>query len=153
VILEYVSFSLTPAVRSGAISSSSRSSEREFLDFVVDGSPLHPLLRRDVVSVLATDLPAAIVATEVSRLLLDSPSEFADGRRLLYSCPECGDLGCGGVTAEIIIDNTNVTWQDFGWQTNYDPEVHRDWFGKFGPYRFELPEYRAALHRVASTID
>jgi hypothetical protein len=105
-----------------------------------------------VVSVLATDLPVALVATEVSRLLLDSPSELTDGRHLLYGCPECGDLGCGGVTAEITIDSTGVTWQDFGWQTNYDPEVDRDWFGEFGPYRFELPEYRAALQQVVSNI-
>lgn len=138
------SFSLTSAVRAGAVfPGGATQSERAFLDFVIDGEPLRPRVPHDVISVLATDLPAPYLATEVGSLLLETPAPLADGRRVIYSCPECGDLGCGGVTAEITIDGDVVTWRDFGWQTDYDPEVDLD--EELGPFRFGLAEYRAAL--------
>jgi hypothetical protein len=40
----------------------------------------------------------------------------------MYVCAECGDLGCGAVTAAVEVGDDKVVWRDFGYQNNYEPK-------------------------------
>jgi hypothetical protein len=152
VIPELLSFSLAPTVRSGAVFRRGWTRKRrEFLDFVINGRPLLSLLDgSDVVSTLATDLPASELREEVDRLLLRAPSSLSGGRHLLYCCPECGDLGCGAITAVIVRHDKRIIWRDFEWQDWDDQEV--DSLPDLGPFRFSVYEYRNALQQVLSNL-
>lgn len=102
--------------------------EVSYLDFTVDGELILPRLNRvadgnlDVVSVVQDAWPVEAVAG-IARLLGEEPGDLPDGRVSLYVCPECGDLGCGSVSARIVFAPDTVTWREIGWQTDYDPEV------------------------------
>src|SRR5438045_1594928 len=74
---------------------------RVYADFVVDGMPLSAIARRvapDNISCLGWSVREAQDRI-VSRLLVESQPR-ADDRVPLYVCPECGDLGCGALTAK-----------------------------------------------------
>jgi hypothetical protein len=36
---------------------------------------------------------------------------------MLYVCPECGDIDCGAVTANIQDLGDRIVWKDFGYET------------------------------------
>lgn len=127
----------------------------EYLDFIVDGNPLREVLRigggvGGYVSLLVTNWPVDHLAKDVSMLLGETSSALADGRVPLYVCAECGDLGCGAITAAIQHTADAVTWCDFGWQTDYDPFVEGESFMEVGPFRFRRDEYEVTV-RSATT--
>ncbi|NIH86823.1 hypothetical protein [Amycolatopsis granulosa] len=138
----FQSFHLTLAVRGG-----SGVKRREFLDYVIDGRPLLSLFDDvDVVSALAADLPARALIGAVDGLLLREASSLAGDRYVLYCCPECGDLGCGAITAAIVQHDEHVVWRDFRWQDSVDQQLER--YPDVGPFRFSADEYRSALEQV-----
>lgn len=125
-------------------------SERESLDFVVNGERLSDLLKHDLASRLGLRIPgsAGNPDTEretVEKLLLCGAPDFPDDRYALYVCPECGDFGCGVVAARITREADAYVWHDFGWQTDYEDEVYRDGFQQLGPFRFEAAVYEEVL--------
>ncbi|MGW4488073.1 hypothetical protein ACWEOE_30030 [Amycolatopsis sp. NPDC004368] len=123
---------LVPAVRPGEVfATGGGRTRREYLDFAVDGAPLGERLRAlgdDVIADAGFTLPP-----------------FPDGRVPLYVCPECGDLGCGAVTAVIERTADEVVWRDFGRQTDYDPAVFFERYTGLGPFRFDRAQYDAVL--------
>ncbi|MEU8826971.1 oxidoreductase [Streptomyces sp. NPDC048636] len=150
---EYVTFGLTPAVRAGdVLADGTYQTHRDFLDFLVAGSPLLPRLADlDVVSPLACDLDPAVFTDQVRGLLLETDAPLDGGRFVLYGCPECegpaGEgLACGAVTAVVERDGPDVVWRDFVWQTDPGtPDLARDGFPGVGPYRFHGDQYRTEL--------
>ncbi|MFB7605412.1 hypothetical protein [Streptomyces gardneri] len=122
---------------------------RDTPDLVVDGRPLLHRLDDvdgvDAVSPLASDLPPVLRADTVRTLL------HATGRRIVHSCPDCEDPGCGAVTAVVEHDGEDVVWRDFAWQTGdlADPvDLTRDGYPGIGPYRFRGDTYRSMLLRL-----
>jgi hypothetical protein len=61
----------------------------------------------------------------------------------LFVCPECGDLGCGAVSARIRRAGRSIIWEEIGWQTNYEEGWHP--IEDLGPYSFDFEGYRAAI--------
>ncbi|MFE3068355.1 hypothetical protein [Streptomyces sp. NPDC059247] len=117
-------------------------------DLLVDG---RSLLRRldacedaDTVSPLAGDLRPVLRPEHVRLLLAPGPA----ARRVIYSCPDCDDPGCGAVTALVEEDGDDVVWRDFRWQTGPDTDPVRDGYPGIGPYRFHGPGYRAVLRAL-----
>lgn len=122
---------------------------RDFMDFIVDGRPLlFQLTDLDAVSPLASDVPPAIFTTHVRRLLLEVEAPLADGRYVIYGCPECESLGCGAVTAVIERDGADIVWRDFAWQTYETVDLERSGYHGIGPFRFDGFQYRQALERL-----
>ncbi|MGW2328715.1 oxidoreductase [Streptomyces sp. NPDC001700] len=152
---EYATFGLAPAMRAGGVlSDGAYQTHRDFLDFVVDGTPLLPRLADlDAVSPLASDLGPTVFAEQVRGLLLETEPPLDGGRYVIYGCPECEGLACGAVTAVIERDGPDIIWRDFRWQTDraFDPE--RDGYHGIGPYRFHGDQYRAELGRLLLTAD
>ncbi|MGA5321223.1 oxidoreductase [Streptomyces seoulensis] len=143
----YATFGLEPATRVGAVlADGGYQVHRDFVDFVVDGSPLlFRLADLDAVSPLASDLPPAVLDAQVRALLLEDEPPLPGGRFVLYGCPECADLGCGAVTVVIERDGDDYRWRDFAWQTGEHVDLDRDGYHGTGPFRFHGPAYRAAL--------
>ncbi|MFD7503534.1 oxidoreductase [Streptomyces sp. NPDC059850] len=154
---EYATFGLAPAMRAGGVlSDGAYQTHRDFLDFVVDGTPLLPRLADlDAVSPLASDLGPTVFAEQVRGLLLETEPPLDGGRYVIYGCPECEGLACGAVTAVIERDGPDIIWRDFRWQTDraFDLDPDRDGYHGIGPYRFHGDQYRAELGRLLLTAD
>jgi hypothetical protein len=116
---------------------------------VVDGMPLSAIAKRiapDNISCLGWSVREVQDRT-VSRLLVES-EPAADDRVSLYVCPECGDLGCGALTAKIERDGDYIVWRDFAFETGLDidpPGLNRSEFADVGPYRFAMSEYEPVI--------
>ncbi|GAB3882079.1 hypothetical protein GCM10028802_28100 [Terrabacter terrigena] len=165
-------FGLTPAERDLGAAGGFTTSLREdgqsktpvtYLDFTVDANPLFSSLAEltpgpfDFVGVIQDAWPIETVAA-IQRLLGEASGDLPDGRVSLYVCPECGDLGCGAVTARLLLDAEAVTWQAIGCQTDYDESASalgED--GVFPDISFNRDSYEQVLRqeraRVARAID
>lgn len=126
------------------------SSERWAWDFVVDGQPLSRVVPGDVVGVLGWG-SASWQASVVERLFRQADSDLPPDRVALYVCPECGDLGCGAVTAVVRRSGETIQWSDLRYETDrQDPD--EDVALATGPFTFEWAAYahllRAALERA-----
>jgi len=121
--------------------------ERRYLDFVVDGISLYDRLG---VGDQVTALGCWSVDSErayIQQLL--SPS----GRVPLYVCAECGDLGCGAVTALVERTGEGFVWRDFAFENNYDAATtDSDSYRAIGPFMFNKTEYWQVLNERAATL-
>ena len=124
---------------------------RRFLDFVIDGQSFYEEVG-DLVSPFGWLAPVGS-RKAADRFLLREDADFPNERRSIYVCPECADLGCGAVSAVIErIDNT-VVWRDFGYENDYDENVHLEDYKNFGPFVFNLSDYERAIESALETND
>jgi hypothetical protein len=124
------------------------------LDFLIDGESMHEML------------PAPDAVRDgclgnggyqrheplVKRMLLEIPSDLETGRVALYVCPQCGDIGCGAVTAVIEQTDEFFIWKDFGYEKNWamrddEPLFDLSGYENIGPFYFDKQQYREALTR------
>lgn len=120
-------------------------SERNYLDFIIDGESLVNLARYDLVSVLCREWVPAERERSVRRLLGTEPADFPNYRRSILVCGECGDIGCGAVSVITDFSNGSAIWKDFGYQNNYEPEIHGEHLKRLGPFEFGLEDYKRSL--------
>jgi hypothetical protein len=122
-------------------------SEREFLDFVVDGISLWQLCRSEGLDNISCVWLPDVYKPAVKRLLLQEPADFPDGRVSLYVCAECGGIDCGAVAVLITQRENIVTWSDFAYQNDYDEAMtHQlDSFVTLDPVSFNINDYRNLL--------
>jgi len=146
-------------VREGArLSRWARQTRREYLDFVVDGVSLRDAVcdvdagtvAGDLIGCLGWGSNKAYEDGLVDQLMLEKPSELETGRRLLYVCPECGDVGCGAVTAIVEEEAGCFVWKEFGYEVNYrydedDALFDLAGYEGIGPFRFDKRQYRDTL--------
>ncbi len=45
---------------------------------------------------------SASIRDSIQQLLLDVPTALPDDRQSVFVCAECGDVGCGAITARIV---------------------------------------------------
>jgi hypothetical protein len=150
---EYATFGLAPAMRAGGVlANGDVQVHRDFVDFIVNGRPLlFQLSDLDAVSPLAADIPPAIFTAHVRSLLMEAEAPLADGRYVIYGCPECEGLECGAVTA--VIERAgdggdDYVWRDFAWQTDDHADLELNGYHGIGPFRFRGAGYRTALGRL-----
>jgi hypothetical protein len=55
-----------------------------------------------MVSVVCVEFAENATANAISRLLLSEKADLPNGRRSFFVCSECGDLGCGAITAVVV---------------------------------------------------
>jgi len=120
---------------------------RLYWDLVVGGKPLSSLLPQtlDLISPLGWGSPDFHRRAQ-AELLLEGPASFSEGRRALLVCPECGDLGCGAISAIIEKRGQLVVWRDFGYQTNYEGTVRTI---DLEPLTFDWDRYSATIQGTA----
>jgi hypothetical protein len=143
-------------------------SERDWLDFLIDGRSLRDLLegvaseahpgrypermKLDYIGCLGGWLRVTEAHDRLRRqLLLEERSGLDTERYQLYICPECGDIGCGAITAVIEQPGDSFVWRDFAmyekdWQfDDDDPLFDLSDCESIGPFRFDKEQYREAL--------
>jgi hypothetical protein len=118
--------------------------QRDYLDFVVDGDPLSEKVGGDLASCLGWFVPEQN-AKAIHRLMLKEPADLPNNRYSLYVCPECGDLDCGAVSVAIERAGDKIIWRDFGFQTGYDKTVRYEELESIGSFTFDRAQYRNAL--------
>ena len=139
---------LKPLVRAGVqCANGTFKSVRHFLDFVVDGQSLWEALgkSRDTVSILCVEYSAEETAKAVGRLLLREKAYLPNDRRSLFVCSECGDLGCGSITAVVEKQSETITWKAFGYENTYEDKIWFDEYSTVGPFAFSATAYERTL--------
>jgi hypothetical protein len=126
--------------------------ERNYLDFVIDGQSLAERTRYDLVSILCKEWVPDEREKSVRRLLREEAADFPDDRRSLLVCPKCGDIGCGAVSIIIEVSENSVRWRDFGYQNNYEPEIHGVHLKNLGPFEFDLSDYKSKLSHALEML-
>jgi hypothetical protein len=120
---------------------------REFVDFMIGGRSLLGTLaaedggHADYMTRIVTGFkdPARGFVKE---LLGHAPPSLTSGRVLLYICPECSDIGCGGYAVRIEQLHGNYRWSDFAYENGYEePRL----LPHIGPFDFEAKAYQATL--------
>jgi len=120
---------------------------RDYLDIVVDGLPLSEVIDGDMVSCLGWLDPEENVRA-ARRLLLEGPADLPNGRRTLYVCPECGDVGCGAVSLVVERAGDKIIWRDFGYENNYEDVVRTEGYENIGPFVFDRAGYEASIKKA-----
>ena len=146
---------LRPLVRAGVkFPGGSYKSERHFLDFVVDGQSLWELVGklRDTVSILCQEYSRGETTKAVGRLLLTEEADHPNDRRSFFICAECGDLGCGAITALVERQGNAVTWKTFGYQNNYEETIWIDDYKAVGPFTFDAAVYGQTLMQAVDIL-
>lgn len=146
---------LVPAMRIGVEYPGGVSkSARHFLDFVIDGESLWEKVGRlrDTVSVICFEYRREETVKAVNRLLLTEKAVIPGDRRSLFICSECGDIGCGAITAFVGREGQSVVWKDFGFENDYEEDIRLDKYKHIGPYTFDRKEYESALLRAVDNL-
>lgn len=129
-------------------------SERHFFDFVVNGNSLWERVgkRHDMVTVLCREFAAEETRKAVHRLLLTEKADFPDDRRSLFICSECGELGCGAITAVVAKAGDNITWKAFGYENTYESDVRLSDYAGVGPFTFDAVSYQCLLSQAIERL-
>ena len=146
---------LAPLIREGAQHANGTSkSERHFLDFVVDGKSLWETLgeRHDMVSILCSEYSSDETAKAVGRLLLNGNADLPNDRRSFFVCSECGDLGCGAITAVVERQGETITWKAFGYENTYEDKIFLDAYSTVGPFTFDATTYENTLAQALDVL-
>lgn len=100
-----------------------RRPESHYLDFLIGGHRLaHSLPIGPDMTTLLNRAWLPSVEGSVMELLGRRPTAGLDiGRIFLFVCGECGDLGCGAVTAAIEVGAERTTWSQFAWESGFEP--------------------------------
>jgi hypothetical protein len=123
---------------------------RTYLDFVISSHSLKDMLGvSDFVTPLCHQWSTADVHQSVDQLLLQNASKLPNGRIPIYVCAECGDIGCGVVSAEIIREDDAIIWRDFGRENDYEDQIHRDLYAHVDSFRFNWLQYKTVLTSAA----
>ena len=138
--------------------SEGRKTPRRFLDFLVNAEALAPRVQEagyDLISCLWVDNATAAPESHQSarRLLAQLAGDAPHGRVSVYGCAECGDLGCGAVTVALTVGEDTVTWAEWGYQTNYEDEVHDvDDIPGLRDYVFDRRDYERVITAAMARI-
>lgn len=132
------------------------------IDFWIDKVSLLQRLRAastnpsDFTGCLVEGLPETN-GKALARLALDLEPDTDRGAMLIYACPLCGDIGCGGFTMRVEKCAGGYVWKDFAFEkAGQEPAqprrtraVHKSGLSRFleAPRRepgkgFDLPEQR-----------
>jgi hypothetical protein len=129
-----------------------RHAERIASEFAIDGRLLQDHIERTTKQALDLASPIGWVNPEyrreyARRLLLLAEPVLPSGRRELLVCPECADLACGCLSAEVTIADGQVSWSKLGCENNYEPESVTVF--NLGAFVFKLAEYEGLLRGYA----
>jgi hypothetical protein len=146
---------LTPRRREGqTCANGTYKSARHFLDFVVNEQSLWEALGKmhDMVSVLCAEFSVQATAKAADRLLLADAADLPNGRRSLFICSECGDLGCGAITVEVNKENGQIIWKHFGYENTWENRVELGVYAEIGPFTFDAGKYERTLTQAKANF-
>lgn len=127
-----------------------------YVDFIISGQSLGKLagaFTADQIGIFGWIPDKWHENDRVDEFLGLIPPELATGRTSFYVCPECGDIGCGAVTAKIEVTDKEVIWKEFGYETNYSaPDLANANYQAIGPFIFEKTAYVKTFEKLRRLI-
>lgn len=128
--------------------------ERKYVDFIISGQSLKHIIGdfpSDRIGIFGWIPDRWYENDRIDEFLGLIPTELTTGRTSFYVCPECGDIGCGAITAKIKVTDKQVIWHEFGHETNYsEPDLtsHQE----IGPFTFEKVTYVKTFEQLRRMI-
>jgi hypothetical protein len=126
--------------------------DRKYIDFIVSGQSLGQLFGLPDFDLIGTFGWTENIEYEIRQvdefLGLEKP-ELLTGRTCFYVCPECGDIGCGAITAKIELTDSTVIWKNFGYENNYSEPDLTD-YAEIGPFVFDKADYFKTIESIKS---
>jgi hypothetical protein len=120
-------------------------------DILINGKPLVERIRQHEGGQMSYVSPLGWIHESFERLVLQSPPDLPGGRTSILVCSQCGDLGCGAVSAVIIRDGDEVIWGDLGIANNLGIDDGNPWlFEKVRSFKFSWVDYTKALNMRAT---
>lgn len=119
--------------------------ERHFLDFMISGKSLKTILGMEDSDMIT---PFGWIDDEKhekhikNSFKLQGKPELRTGRVSLYVCPECGDIGCGAITASIKSVANSIIWEDFGYENGFE---EMELYTHIKPIEFNKENYLQAF--------
>lgn len=123
--------------------------ERNYLDFIVSGQPLKTLLnleKSDLITPFGWGDNKEYTKQILRIFRLQEKSNLQSGRIMLYVCPECGDIGCGAITALIQDLGDRIIWKDFGYETDSGEVMEK--YSDIPQVEFERQSYFQAFSKL-----
>lgn len=123
---------------------------KEYLDFFVSGKSLKTMLNietSDYITLLGWGANQKYNRHILNVFRLKEKSELPKERVMIYVCPQCGDIGCGAITATIKDFGNRIIWKDFGYENSYDGLSEK--YESISPIEFSRASYFAAFSKVA----
>ena len=120
----------------------------QYLDFNISGQSLKEYLgieNDSSVTPLGWFLNKSEQSKSLQEFRLQIKPHLPNNRVELYICNECGDIGCGSVTAKIIDMGDKIVWTEFARQS--DPDEVGSYFEVLD-LEFERNSYFKALAQV-----
>ena len=124
---------------------------REYYDFIVSGQSLKTILdieSADFISPFGWEIDKESDRQLLNVFMLKEKSQLASGRIMFYVCPECGDIGCGAITAKINDFGDRIIWSDFGYETDYGGLTEK--YKQVKPIEFNKADYFLALSKIST---
>ena len=123
-------------------------SGKQFLDFIVSGESLRSYLGLKN-NLTVTPFGFFPSKEEEKRNLqefrLQQKTQLEGNRIELYICEDCGDIGCGAVTAKIIDRGDKIIWTEFANQSTPE-EIHSQI--NVEEIEFDRQDYFKALEKI-----
>lgn len=97
------------------------------------------------VSVICFEYSREETVQAVHRLLFTGEAVVPGDKRPLFTCSECGDIGCGAVTFFLVRHGESTVGKDFEFENNYEENIRLEEYKYIGPYTFNWKQYESAL--------
>lgn len=139
------SLTLQNAIRQGA----SNKQERRYLDFIVSGQSLLKILgieSYDLITPFGWGINKEYERQLLEEITLRKKPGLETERIMLYTCPECGDIDCGAITAKIEDHGSKIIWKDFGYETGNSGVTEA--YSHIEPIEFERQNYFKAFSKL-----
>ena len=133
----------------------STKADRKYIDFNVSGQLLGQLFGLpdfDLIGTFSYSENKEYYNRLVDEFLGLVKPELITGRTCFYVCPECGDIGCGAITAKIEFTDKTVIWKEFGYENNYsEPDLNN--YVEIGPFVFDRKEYSKTIELLKTQTE
>ena len=129
--------------------------ERNYIDFLVDSQCVKTILGyadNDLITLLGWFKYSADDELMIEEFLKQNISNLKSGRTVIYGCPECGDLGCGAITAEIVEMDNKIIWKNFAYE-NEDESYDVEKLKKTTPFEFDKQQYISEFAKISKEIN
>lgn len=128
--------------------------ERKYIDFLVDNQPVKELFGdeySDKITMLGWTEYRADDELVIEEFLKQGSPSLKSGRTVIYCCPECGDLGCGAITTEVIETKDKFIWKDFAYENEYERNPLEN-SKQITQFEFDKQQYISEFAKISKEV-
>jgi hypothetical protein len=122
---------------------------QQYYDFIISGHSLRKILKaedQDLVTPFGW-CERQVEQEFIKAFLGEAPAQTSTGRIMIYVCPECLDIECGSITAELEFNENTVVWKKFGYENGYE-DINFASFEHIHELKFEKQDYIAKFSKL-----